>query len=78
MAKSQQTRWLRSSEVAQLAGVATNTVKRWTQAGVLRCIRLPGGGHRRFDPTEVAGFLDAAGIPLPPALRKLLTPAASA
>jgi MerR family transcriptional regulator, light-induced transcriptional regulator len=43
---------LTSAQVADLLGVTPGTVKRWTTAGLLSCVRT-AGGHRRFDPREV-------------------------
>lgn len=51
---------LSTNEVARLAGVGPTAVKRWTDAGLLRCVRTPGG-HRRFPRTEVEAFLGARG-----------------
>jgi MerR family transcriptional regulator, light-induced transcriptional regulator len=45
--------YLTSAQVAELLGVTAGTVKRWTRAGLLACART-AGGHRRFDPREVA------------------------
>lgn len=51
---------LSTNEVARLAGVGPTAVKRWTDAGFIRCIRT-AGGHRRFPRGEVEGFLRARG-----------------
>lgn len=51
---------LTSAEAARVLGVGTATVKRWTDAGILRCERT-AGAHRRFDPAEVARFARAQG-----------------
>jgi excisionase family DNA binding protein len=40
-------------EAARLAGVGPTAVKRWADAGLLRCLRT-AGGHRRFRRGEVA------------------------
>ena len=42
--------------VARLAGVGPTAVKRWTESGLIRCIRT-AGGHRRFARAEVEKFL---------------------
>jgi excisionase family DNA binding protein len=47
-------------EVARLAGVGSTAVKRWTDDGLLRCIRT-AGGHRRFRRGDVDAFLRARG-----------------
>ena len=39
-------RLLTAREVAQLLGVSTETVLRWTRRGELPAIRLPGGAIR--------------------------------
>ena len=49
---------LTTVEVAQLAGVGATSVKRWTDAGLLACVRT-AGGHRRFARSEVERFLGA-------------------
>lgn len=43
---------LTSGEVARRLGIAPATLKRWTDAGKLRCVRT-AGGHRRFDARDV-------------------------
>lgn len=47
-------------EVARLAGVGPTAVKRWTESGVLRCLRTPGG-HRRFRRSEVEALVRTQG-----------------
>jgi len=47
-------------EVARLAGVGPTAVKRWTDEGLLPCVRT-GGGHRRFRRGDVDAFLRARG-----------------
>ena len=46
--------------VARLAGVGPTAVKRWTDGGLLRCIRT-AGGHRRFRREDVDAFLRSHG-----------------
>jgi excisionase family DNA binding protein len=41
-----------TQEVARLAGVGPTAVKRWTESGLVRCVRTVGG-HRRFVRAEV-------------------------
>ena len=48
--------WLRVSDVATLLGVSANTVRRWTNDGVVRCQRSPGG-HRRYRRADVLALL---------------------
>jgi len=45
-----------TQDVARLAGVGPTAVKRWTDAGLLGCVRT-AGGHRRFSRREVEQFL---------------------
>lgn len=42
-------------EVAQMWNVSESTVKRWTDLGLLRCVRSPGG-HRRFRLEDLIEF----------------------
>jgi excisionase family DNA binding protein len=44
-----------SAEAARLLGVGPTSVKRWSDAGLLACVRT-AGGHRRFTRTEVERF----------------------
>jgi excisionase family DNA binding protein len=41
-------------ETAERLGVHENTIRNWEQKGLLRAVRLPGSGYRRFEATEVA------------------------
>jgi excisionase family DNA binding protein len=52
-----------TKSVASLLGVSEATVKRWADAGVLRCFRTRGG-HRKFRLKDVRAFLNDE--PLPP------------
>ena len=59
-----------TSSAAEVLGVSEATIKRWADAGLLKCARTPGG-HRKFDAPDVLGFLIAPGpevatAPLPP------------
>jgi excisionase family DNA binding protein len=40
-------------ETARRLGVHENTVRNWADRGILRPMRLPGSGYRRFDVAEV-------------------------
>jgi excisionase family DNA binding protein len=40
-------------ETAQALGVHENTIRNWEARGLLRAIRLPGSGFRRFSSTDV-------------------------
>jgi excisionase family DNA binding protein len=41
-------------ETAARLGVHENTIRNWEQKGLLRAVRLPGSGYRRFDAAEIA------------------------
>lgn len=45
--------FLNVRETAQQLGVHENTVRNWEERGVLRGIKLPGSGFRRFPRKEV-------------------------
>lgn len=47
---------LSTRSVAEVLGVSEATVKRWADAGTLRCFRTPGG-HRKFRLRDVKAFL---------------------
>ena len=40
-------------ETAQALGVHENTVRNWEERGILRAVRLPGSGYRRFSAHDV-------------------------
>ncbi len=42
-----------TAELARICGVSISTIKRWTDSGLLRCVRTPGG-HRKFRLQDVA------------------------
>ncbi len=44
-------------EVAELIGVSTETILRWTRRGELTTIRLPGGALR-YRQTDIEAWLD--------------------
>ena len=46
---------LTSAEVAHRLGVGTTAVKRWTDHGLLPCVRTPGG-HRRYRALDIERF----------------------
>lgn len=46
---------LSSPEVAKILGVNVATVKRWTDAGKLNCVKT-AGGHRKFSMKQIAAF----------------------
>lgn len=46
-----------------LGGVCSNTVRRLVDRGLLKCWKIPGSTHRRFERSEVERFLRENGIP---------------
>lgn len=42
-----ETRWVKLARACEILGVNESTVRRWADAGQIRCFRTPGG-HRRF------------------------------
>ena len=40
-------------DTARLLGVHENTIRNWQSRGVLRAVRLPGSGYRRFSAADV-------------------------
>lgn len=48
---------LRTSEAAQFLGVHMNTIRRWSDQGVLRAYYICSRGDRRFRRTELESFL---------------------
>jgi excisionase family DNA binding protein len=48
---------LTTQEAAALLGVGTTSIKRWADAGLLECVKTPGG-HRRFPRSAVIAFVD--------------------
>lgn len=44
---AEQTRWVNLARACSILGVNESTVRRWADAGQIRCFRTPGG-HRRF------------------------------
>ncbi len=45
-------------EAAIRLGVHENTIRNWEERGLIRSVRLPVSGYRRFDAGEVARFAD--------------------
>ena len=48
---------LTTSEVAQLLNVHINTIRRWSNGGILRAYRIGARGDRRFERTDVLDLL---------------------
>ncbi|MCA9772602.1 MAG: helix-turn-helix domain-containing protein [Myxococcales bacterium] len=57
---------LTSGDAARYLGVGATSVKRWADAGLLRCERT-SGKHRRFSIAEVERFKHSQSIQAPPA-----------
>ena len=45
------------SEVAHLLNVHINTVRRWSNQGILKAYRIGSRGDRRFRQEDIASFL---------------------
>ncbi len=48
---------LTASEVAHLLNVHINTVRRWSNRGIIKAYRIGPRGDRRFQKEDIAGFL---------------------
>ena len=48
---------LTTNEVARLLNVHINTVRRWSNSGILRSYRIGARGDRRFERTDVLDLL---------------------
>jgi excisionase family DNA binding protein len=44
---------------AEVLGVHENTIRHWEERGILRAVRLPGSGFRRFPSEDVAALAAA-------------------
>ena len=54
---------LTPSEVASILSVNINTVRRWTNRGLLKAYRIGTRGDRRFREEDIASFIsEEAGI----------------
>ncbi len=45
-------------EVASILRVHVNSVRRWSDEGLLKCYRIGPRGDRRYDPEDVKVFLE--------------------
>lgn len=52
------TRFLTVSDAARRLGVHANTVRSWTDQGVLRCMRINSRGDRRYAPQDIERFIN--------------------
>lgn len=48
-------RWVNLGRACEILGVNESTVRRWADAGQIRCFRTPGG-HRRFAEEDLLGL----------------------
>ena len=52
---------LTTSDVARLLNVHMNTVRRWSNQGIIRAYRIGSRGDRRFRQEDIACFLSMVG-----------------
>ncbi len=45
-----------TKHLAKLLRVNETTIRRWANAGMLKCFRTPGG-HRKFTAYQISGFI---------------------
>ena len=57
MAGNEKNAMLTTSEVAHLLNVHINTVRRWSNQGIIRAYRIGPRGDRRFQREGIARFL---------------------
>jgi excisionase family DNA binding protein len=57
-----ESRYLRTSQVAELLHVSPKTVSRWAQEGRLPYLRTLGG-HRRYPDAEIRALLETLSEP---------------
>lgn len=55
-------------DTARRLGVHENTIRNWEERGLLRAVRLPGSGYRRFDFAEVERLRSEMANDLAPAI----------
>ena len=49
---------LRVNQVARLLNIHSNTVRRWSDQGLLKAYRITHRGDRRFRPEDISRFLN--------------------
>ncbi len=54
---SNETPMLMVNDVARLLNIHVNTVRRWSNEGILKAYRIGRRGHRRFQEEDIANFL---------------------
>lgn len=52
---------LTTSEVARILSVHINTVRRWSNQGILKAYRIGSRGDRRFKREDIANFFSSDG-----------------
>ena len=52
---------LTTSEVARILNVHINTIRRWSNQGILRAYRIGSRGDRRFKREDIAEFFSGGG-----------------
>lgn len=55
---------LTTREAAILLGVGTTSIKRWADAGLLQCVKTPGG-HRRYSRASVEALIGQTELTMP-------------
>ena len=53
---------LTTSEVARLIHVHINTVRRWSDSGLMKAYRIGHRGDRRFRQEDITHFLDESPV----------------
>lgn len=53
---------LKARQAAEILGVHINTVRRWSNMGILPAYRISSRGDRRFWPEDVDAFLKAGKV----------------
>jgi len=63
MARSNQV--LTSRQVADICNVASRTIQKWFDTGLLPGYRMPGSHTRRIPATDLVNFLNKYNMPIP-------------
>jgi MerR family transcriptional regulator, light-induced transcriptional regulator len=53
-----------SKQVAGILGINESSVKRWTNSGMLKCFKTPGG-HRKFKKNDILDFAERFSFKIP-------------
>ncbi len=54
---------LTTKDVASMLGIHQNTVRRWSDMGLLRSFRISHRGDRRYRHRDISSFLDSINKP---------------